>query len=108
MIWLHTHVYVAGIDVVTLTVIVTRNRSQGYTVVIVCINKMKNQPIKSLYVTKVSVELYFDLTIVWTVTRRKLRVRVTGWVAMVRWVRPWPYWFLKEIARILTSVCVTE
>ena len=58
MIWLHTHVYVAGIDVVTLTVIVTRNRSQGYAVVIVYIKKMKHQPIKS---TGVSVELYFDL-----------------------------------------------
>ena len=35
----YTYVYVAGIDVVTLTVIVTRNRSQGYTVVIICIKK---------------------------------------------------------------------
>ena len=55
-IWLHTHIYVAGIDVVTLTVTVTRNRSQGYTVVIVYIKKMKHQPIKSLYLTVVSVE----------------------------------------------------
>ena len=56
----YTHVYVAGIDVVTLTVIMTRNRSQGYTVVIVCIKKMKHQPIKSLCVTGGSIELYFD------------------------------------------------
>ena len=38
-VWLHTHVYVASIDVVTLAVIVTRNRSQSYTVVIICIKK---------------------------------------------------------------------
>ena len=69
--YIFTHIYVASIDVVTLTVIVTRNRSQGYTVVIIYIKKMKHQPIKSLYVTGGSVELYFDLTIEWTITRRK-------------------------------------
>ena len=72
--YIFTHIYVASIDVVTLTVIVTRNRSQGYTVVIICIKKMKHQPIKSLYLTVVSVELYSDLLIGWTITRRNLEL----------------------------------